>query len=101
VPAGQTLLITDIDISPAAPGAGINHVELLAAPNTGAAPILLRDFKVTNGNTSLFTYHTGIAVSGGSIGTRILVVNGGQNLADPTPSAGAVYVSVNGYLTTN
>jgi len=103
VPAGQTLMITDIDISPAAPGTGTNHVGILAEPNTGAAEITLRDFKVSNATSSLFTYHTGIAVSGGSTGTRILVVNGvaGGGLADGTLSSGPVYVSVNGYLTTN
>jgi hypothetical protein len=104
VPAGQTLVITEIEISPASPGAGINHVVLVTSPNAGGVgvPVLLRDYKVSNGNSSEFPYRTGIAVSGGSTGVRLLVANGVPfSSADNTPSAGPVYVFVNGYLTSN
>jgi len=104
VPAGQTLVITEMEISPASPGSGVNHVVLVSFPNAGGVgvPVLLRDYKVSNGTSSQFSYHTGIAVSGGSTGVHFLVANGlPLSSADNTPSAGPVYVFVNGYITTN
>jgi len=106
VPAGQTPVITDITITQVNPGAGINHI-VLGSSAFGAAPATLEDFKVSNGSSSPISYHTGIAVRGGSTGgVRLLVGNGivGPTyplFTDGTPSAGGVYVFVNGYLTSN
>jgi hypothetical protein len=101
VPAGQTLVITDIDISPVNPAAGINHVVLLSSATGGGAPFALRDFKVTNGTSSHFAYHTGIVVNGGATGMHFIVVNGSFDFSDPTPSTGPVSVAITGYLTNN
>jgi hypothetical protein len=96
VPAGQTLVVTSIDISPVTPGPGTNHIFLSGSLN-GAAPAIFRSLTVSNANSTHLDYPTGIAFGSTE---RLFIQNGQAFLTDPL-SAGDVDIYLQGYLTSN
>jgi hypothetical protein len=88
VPAGQTLIITSIDVTPSAPGSGINAVTISNSP----PGYQIETFVVTNSVTTMLQFPTGIVFPAG----ESLVIG------SPTFSGGGFFTAfVRGYLTSN
>lgn len=93
VPAGQTFVITSIDIRPFTPGPGINIIFLAQSNSLGTQVRNPTDgYVVPNTNTTQLQFPTsGIAISSGST----------LSLLSAFESAGGVAVTLHGYLTSN
>jgi hypothetical protein len=85
VPAGQTLIVTSIDITPYAPGSGTNGVAI------GNTMYVLESYVVTNSVTTTLSFPNGLVFPAGE---TLIAVNAPN-------SSGAVFVTVRGYLTSN
>ncbi len=96
VPAGQTLVVTSIDISPVTPGPGTNHITVIGSLG-GAAPVFFRSLIVSNAISTHLDYPSGIAFGSTEVP---LIFNGSAAITDPG-SAGNVDIYLQGYLTSN
>lgn len=88
VPAGQSLIVTSIDVTPTAPGSGTNSVTISNSP----PGYQIETFVVTNSVTTMLQFPTGIVFPAG----ESLVIG------SPTFSSGGSFTAfVRGYLTSN
>ncbi len=87
VPAGQSLIVTSIDITPGAPGSGTNGISIW---NT-IPGYILESYVVTNSVTTTLQFSNGIVFPAGE---SLIVGNA-------ISSSGYVNATVRGYLTSN